>query len=175
MSVNSVIQGLQGLILNRVAGKGLMDADFNANSRNGLQNKKITQKFNSVDSSINELNTALSGKQDTLTVASADLSSTYLLNDIKCRRYGNVVTLSYRGAIENLVVGEKIIGSLTSNYAQFRPSENISCAVENNVDNGGEPILVTIYAEDHSISYYNYGTAHTGNTNFNFTVTYIVD
>lgn len=110
-----------------------------------------------------------------LTVESADLSSPFLTDNIKFKRVGNVVTVQYRGSIENLVAGEKRIGSLTSAYSRFIPSETVSITVAINDDNGGHPILVTISKKDRSIFYYNYGNAHTGKINFYFAFTYIVD
>lgn len=56
MSVNV----LKNSIIKRIAGKGVQDADFNANSRNGLQNRIITAWKNSVD---NNLTVHLMGSQ----------------------------------------------------------------------------------------------------------------
>ena len=52
----------------KIAGKTLMDAQLNANSRNGVQNRIITGEINDIKDDISTINTHLSDKAEVKTV-----------------------------------------------------------------------------------------------------------
>lgn len=137
MSVNVFKNNL----LQRIAGKGVQDADFNANSRNGLQNRIITAWKVLVDGEIeklnNDLNNIQNGESAVVTVqgnnyndVSIDFSSVY-------QTAPNVVGIIKNTTADNASVWSNInmiLKSVSTTGATFRVFNGSNVSVQLTVD-----------------------------------------
>ena len=78
----------------KIAGKTLMDAQLNANSRNGVQNRILTSEINDIKDDISTINTTLTAKADKVWTIAGNTGTV-----------GGAVSVPATGVSELLVVG----------------------------------------------------------------------